>query len=809
MFEFFFYFYLFLAVLAAGGIIGFIFWHYRRKKSRLYRALSFVLYEITLPHEKPKQGEGEKNFKELIAIMEQFYSGMSLPAGRHGAIGSYFCLEVGLPARGKEVVFYAAMERGRSQLFEKLTQGLFPHANILLKKDDYNIFKPQGFSAGSIAKLKKQEILPIRTYEKFESDPLQVIINTFTKLQNEGEGAALQIIISSSDERVIKKAKMISSEVGRGKTLSKSLHGHESVAKGMLREMGRLVFGYSEHEKEKSELMQKPVDEELVKLLEAKASRQTFMVNIRLLASSESKEKADSILSELESGFLQFNEAQGNGLEFIRPKGGKLKDLFYKFSFRIPDKKTMVYLNNIELASIFHFPLGISSSSAPQLKYVKTKEAPAPLNLPPSGLLLGSNIYRGEISNVYIKEDDRRRHFYVIGQTGTGKSVLLKNMIIQDIEAGKGVCFIDPHGQDIQDILSRVPASRTEDVIYFNPGETSRPMGLNMLEYDPRYPEQKTFIINELLGIFNKLFDMKVAGGPMFEQYFRNAAMLVMENPESGNTLVEVARIFTDKNFRDYKISKCKNPIVITFWRELAEKSTGEQSLQNFGPYITNKFDNFISNEIMRPIIAQEKSAFNFRQVMDEGKILLVNLSKGRLGDLNSNLIGLIIVGKILMASLSRADMPEEQRKDFYLYIDEFQNVTTESIATILSEARKYKLNLAIAHQFIGQLDENIKKAVFGNVGSMASFRVGPEDAEFLEKQFEPVFNSYDLINIDNYSACLKLLIDGQTSRPFSIHTSPFVTGNPLFAGEIAKFSSLKYGRPKEEIEEEIKKRYS
>ena len=791
-----------------GGTIGLIFWHYHRKKSQLYRALSFVLYEITLPHEKPKQGEPEKNFKELIAIMEQFYSGMSLPSARHVVIESYFCLEIGLPVQGKEVVFYAAVEKSRSQLFEKLTQGLFPHANIFLKKDDYNIFKPQGFSVGSFARLKKQEILPIRIYEKFESDPLQVIINTFTKLQNEGEGAALQLIVSPADERVIKKAKMVVSEVRKGKSLSKSLEGHGSVGKGVFREMGRLVSGYSEIKEEKPE-RQKPVDEELAKLLEIKASYQTFMVNIRLLASSESKEKAESILAELESGFLQFNEAQGNGLEFIRPKRGKLKDLLYKFSFRIPDKKTRVYLNNLELATIFHFPLGISSAFAPQLKYLKTKEAPPPLNLPNSGLLLGSNIYRGEISRVYIREDDRRRHFYIIGQTGTGKSVLLKNMIVQDIEAGKGVCFIDPHGQDIQDILSRIPASRTEDVLYFNPAETSRPMGLNMLEYDPRYPEQKTFIVNELLGIFNKLFDMKVAGGPMFKQYFRNAAMLVMEDPESGNTLFEVARVLSDKTFREYKLSRCNNPIVKSFWLEVAEKAGGEQSLQNMVPYITSKFDNFLANDIMRPIISQEKSAFNFRDVMDEGKILLVNLSKGRLGDLNSNLIGLIIVGKLLMASLSRADILEERRTDFYLYIDEFQNVTTESIATMLSEARKYKLNLTIVHQFIGQLDENIKKAVFGNVGSMASFRVGPEDAEFLEKQYEPVFNSYDLINIDNYNACLKLLIDGQTSRPFSIRTSPFVTGNPVFAEEIAKLSSFKYGRPKEEVEEEIKKRYS
>jgi len=798
MFNFLFYFYFFLPIIAIGTAVFLIFFQRHKKYIEFQQSLYFILYEITLPHEKPK--ENEKNFKDLIGVMDQFYKGML-------AIESYFALEIGLPVIGKEIVFYVAVERKQSHLFEKLAQGLFPQAQISIKANDYNIFKPEGFSLGSFAKLKREEILPIRTYDKFESDPLQIIINTFSKLKNEGEGAALQIIVSPADERLIKKAKMVAAEVRKGKPLSKALHEYETVARGVFREIGELVFGHSEKEK-KPESAQRPIDEEIFKLLESKASHQMMKANIRLFSSSESKEKGESILSELESAFFQFSEPQGNGLQFIRPKGRKLKDLFYKFSFRIPDKKSMITLNTAELASIFHFPLGIVATSAPQLKYLKTKEAPPPLNLPGSGLLIGKNTYRGEIYDVYIKEDDRRRHFYLIGQTGTGKSTLLKNMIIQDIEAGQGVCFIDPHGSDVQDILSRIPPSRSEDLIYFNPGDTARPMGLNMLEYDPKYPEQKTFIVNELLGIFNKLFDMKVAGGPMFEQYFRNATMLVMDNPSSGNTLFEVSRVLTDKIFRDYKLSQSTNPIVKNFWKEVAEKAGGEASLQNMVPYITSKFDNFLANEIMRPIIGQEKSAFNFRRVMDERKILLINLSKGRLGDINSSLIGLIIVGKLLMASLSRVDVPEEQRRDFYLYIDEFQNVTTDSIGTILSEARKYKLNLSIAHQFIGQLDEAIKKSVFGNVGSMASFRVGPEDAEFLEKQFEPVFNSYDLINIDNFNACLKILIDGQTSRPFSIRILPFVTGNPVFGEEIAKLSSFKYGRPKEEVEEEIKKRY-
>jgi len=804
MFEILFYFYFLLPIIVIGAAFFLIFFRRHKKYVEFQQSLYFVLYEITLPREKPQ--ESEKNFKDLIGVMDQFYKGML-------AIESYFALEIGLPVIGKEIVFYVAVERKQGHLFEKLAQGLFPQAQLSIKAGDYNIFKPEGFSLGSFAKLKREEILPIRTYDKFESDPLQLIINTFSKLKDEGEGAALQIIVSPADERLIKRTKMVAAEIQKGKPLSKALHEYENVGRGVFREMGKLIFGppaaLGKGKEKKPESAQKPIDEEVFKLLESKASRQMTKANIRLLASSESKEKGESILSELESAFFQFSEAQGNGFQFIRPRGKKLKDFFYKFSFRIPDEKTMLTLNTAELASIFHFPLGIVATSAPQLKFLKTKEAPPPLNLPKSGLLIGKNTYRGEIYDVYTKEDDRRRHFYVIGQTGTGKTTLLKNMILQDIQAGKGVCFIDPHGPDVQDILARIPRERAENVIYFNPGETSRPMGLNMLEYDPRYPEQKTFIVNELLGIFNKLFDMKVAGGPMFEQYFRNATMLVMDDPQSGNTLFEVARVLSDKSFRDYKLSRSTNPIIKNFWKEVAEKAGGEASLQNMVPYITSKFDNFLTNEIMRPIIGQEKSAFNFRQVMDERKILLINLSKGRLGDINSSLIGLIIVGKLLMASLSRVDVPEEQRRDFYLYIDEFQNVTTDSIAIILSEARKYKLNLSIAHQFIGQLDEAIKKSVFGNVGSMASFRVGPEDAEFLEKQFEPVFNSYDLINIDNFNACLKLLVDGQTTRPFSIRILPFEKGNPAFGEEIAKLSSLKYGRPKEEVEEEIKKRYN
>lgn len=382
-------------------------------------------------------------------------------------------------------------------------------------------------------------------------------------------------------------------------------------------------------------------------------------------------------------------------------------------------------------------------------------------------------------------------------------------MIKQDIESGEGLCVIDPHGDMAETALGYIPENRLGDVVYFDPANTSRPMGLNFLEYDPAYPEQKTFIVNELLEIFRKLYaDVPEALGPMFETYFRNSTLLVMEDPPSGNTLFEIERVMSDPEFRRLKLSRSRNPVINAFWRDVAEKAGGEAALANMTPYITSKFDAFLSNEFMRPVLLQEKSSLKFREIMDSGKILIVNLSKGRIGETNSSLLGLIIVGKIMMAAFSRVNIPEEKRRDFYLYLDEFQNVTTPSIATILSEARKYRLDLTMAHQFIGQLTEPIRLSVFGNVGSIASFRIGADDAEFMEKQFEPVFGARDLMNIENFNCYLKLLVRGQTIKPFNIKIMPRETGNETSAVLLKKLSANKYGRPIAEIEAEIKKRY-
>ena len=361
----------------------------------------------------------------------------------------------------------------------------------------------------------------------------------------------------------------------------------------------------------------------------------------------------------------------------------------------------------------------------------------------------------------------------------------------------------------IDNILGSIPSERAEDVVYFDPSDIERPFGLNMMEYEEDHPEQRTFVINEMIAIFDKLYDLKQTGGPMFEQYMRNAMLLVMDSPEIGSTLMEVPRVFRDPEFRAEKLRRCKDITVVDFWRKEAEKAGGEASLENITPYINSKLTTFISNDMMRPIIAQQKSTINFREVMDQGKILMVNLSKGKIGEINSHLLGMVIVGKLLMAALGRVDIPEKERKDFYLYIDEFQNFTTDSIAQILSEARKYRLCLTIAHQFIGQLSEDISKAVFGNVGSMASFRVGAEDAELLQKQFAPVFDMNDLINLDNFNCYTKVLINNESSDAFDMKTYPPSEGDPELRDSIKQLSRFKLGRAREVVEDEIEERFA
>ena len=770
-----------------------------KESTPLFKSLDMKLFEITLPD--PTNDEKEKKgLKELLSAMEQFYAGMhSVGEGRQNFNRNHFTLEIALAEGTDNFVFYTAVPSHKADLFEKQLLGVHPSAKINEAPDDYNIFTDGGSVVASYATLAHHEVYPIKLYDAIDHDPLNIILNVFTKLKKSGEGASIQFTICPEDDDIIRKFHIILGDVKEGMSVRTASSMTRQFTKGLGSIAKELVFGQSKSKEEKK------VNDKAVENITEKMKSTIMACNIRVIASAESSLRAKQILGDIESSFNQFTEADRNGLNWNHPQGKDLNQLTHDFSYRTFSDEYSMPLNLKELATIFHFPHGITSS--PQLKQARAGIAPAPIEMGEQGVILGVNSYRGKDTPIHFADEDRMRHLYVIGQTGTGKTTIMKNMIAQDIKAGHGVCYIDPHGTDIQDILSYIPKERIDDVIYFDPAYTARPMGLNMLEYDPKYPEQKTFVVNELMNIFNKLFDMKTSGGPMFEQYFKNSAFLVMEHPESGATLLEIGRVLADKEFRDMKLSHCKNPIITQFWKG-AEQTTGDQSLANFVPYITSKFDNFISNDIMRPVVLQEKSVFNFRDIMDNKKILLVNLSKGRLGDINANLIGLLIVNKIQMAALSRVDMYGKKMQDFFLYIDEFQNVTTDSIESILSEARKYRLSLTVAHQYISQLEDNIKNAVFGNVGSMTVFRVGAEDAEFLESKFKPVFTSGDIMKIENRNAYVSMLVAGQPTKPFNMATFPPPQGNMEIVEKIKELSYLKFGRERAEVEEEIMAKY-
>ncbi|MEN9647491.1 MAG: hypothetical protein RLY57_295 [Candidatus Parcubacteria bacterium] len=765
--------------------------------SDLEKVLSKTLYEVALPNIN-EEGE-RKSLKELVSVMEQFYAGMLSVGGKHT---DAFSLELANSHGSEEFVFYAAVPDERRGLFEKQVVSMFPHAKLTVTKNDYNVFSSEGVAIGATASFAKNPIYPLRTYETFDADPLSVLLNAFSKIDKNDEGAAIQFVIRPATEDYVKTYKKAIDEIHKGKKVKDAI-GDTGMSEVIFKEFKDIFF-----KKEDKKDEPKPIDDIVLEHFKKKIEAQIASINMRIVVSAHNAVRAKDMLHEIQSAFNQFELATGNKISFTLHEGPKAATFFNEYSFRSWSDKEEMPVNFKELASLFHFPQGVVAE-APQLRTSKAVTAPAPLDLPESGIFLGVNKHQNLQKNIYMSPADRLRHFYVIGQTGTGKSTLLRNMIDQDIKNGEGVCFIDPHGSDVQDILSRIPPERYKDVIYFDPSHLDRPLGLNFLEFDTRFPEQKTFVINELMSIFKKLYGATPESmGPAFEQYFRNSAGLVMEHPESGNTLIDIARVLSDKSYRQFKLSMCKNPLIAQFWTN-AEKTTGDQGLANYVQYITNKFDVFLSNDYMRPVIAQENSTLNFREIMDQKKILLVNLAKGRLGDINSNLIGLILIGKFTMAALSRVDsFGKADLPPFYLYIDEFQNFTTDSISTILAEARKYKLSLHMAHQYIAQLDEGIKNAVFGNVGNLAIFRVGVDDAEFLEKQLAPSFAAKDIMNIENLNCYMKILSNGKPTAPFNVEEQFPPAGNRDIIDKLKELSYLTYGRDRAEVEAEIMKKY-
>ncbi|MEI9966319.1 MAG: DUF87 domain-containing protein [Candidatus Moraniibacteriota bacterium] len=800
-----------LIMLGSGALL--IVRSFLRFRREVSQSLSLDLEVVQVARKTPGPGDaapGPEAWREEVAVMEQLLSSFTSLKHPQSFLGRFFyqppsvIFEMANPSTSEEIFFYLAVPRLFRESVEKQVHSFFPDA-VLERVPDYTIFRPQSAVAVAELELSHTHALPLKTYQSLPSDPLNEISNALSKLQSESEGAVIQFVLSPAGNAWRAEGHKITKHLQEGKSLGDLRKSKPAL--GLGKEVGQGVVNLfdptatrKKEEAEKKPVVLTPQDEELIKAIDTKTNKAAFRVNLRLLASAESQMRAEQILGQLENAFGQFENFGGN--RFRVRKRTKSRETAYQYIFRNVDEEHSFLLNTEELASLFHFP--ISTTTTPKIKWLKAGAAPPPVNIPAEGMLLGYNDYRGTKTDIRIPDTDRRRHMYVIGQTGVGKSNFLQEMAKKDAQNGKGFCFLDPHGDAIEDILGAIPRERAEDVIVFDPADVARPLGLNMLEFDPAHPEQKTFVINEMIGIFDQLYDMKTAGGPMFEQYMRNAMLLIMEDPASGSTLMEIPKVLADEDFRRLKLSRCKNPVVRDFWLKEAEKAGGEAALANMVPYITSKLTTFISNDLMRPIIGQQQSALNFREIMDQKKILLVNLSKGRIGEINARLLGMIIVGKILMAGLSRVDIAEDERQDFYLYLDEFQNVTTSSIAQILSEARKYRLVLILAHQFIGQLQEEISKAVFGNVGSLLSFRVGPEDAEFLEKQFAPVFRAQDLVNVDNYQCFVRLLLSGELTKPFNMKTYPPTSGNREIANALKELSRLRYGRDADLVGKEI-----
>ena len=710
----------------------------------------------------------------------------------------HFALEI--VANKNLISFYVTVPRYMQQYFEQQIQAQYDSAQIEVV-EDYNIFTPRGFIEAAYLKLKKRSMFPILTYRKLGSDPLNSLTNVLSKF-NEEEGAAIQIIARSANPGWHRAGARVAEEMSQGKDVSEAL---KSAGGGFLSDMRRSVFGRKKKRDEYEEPERPtPMEEEIVKGLEEKTSKAGLDCNIRILVSSPDQQRAKSNMRNIVDAFSQYSGYEYINA-FVKRKIFRKNKIINDFIYRNFSEKHKFILNSEELASIYHFPL--PDTETPNIRWLVAKKAPAPSHVPQEGIILGKNVYRGKETQIRVKKEDRRRHIYVIGKSGTGKSVMISSMAIQDIENGDGVCVVDPHGDLVEYILAHIPKERADDVVVFSPSDVEQPTGLNMLE--AKTPEDKDFAIQEMIAIFYKLFPPEMIG-PMFEHNMRNVMLTLMADQKNPGTIAEIPRMFTDPAFQKYKLSKVTDPVVRNFWEKEMAKTTDFHKSEMLG-YLISKVGRFVENEMMRNIIGQPHSGFDVREIMDNQKILLINLAKGKVGEVNSDLLGLIAVSKLQMAAMKRSDLPEEERKDFYLYIDEFQNYATDSISTILSEARKYRLDMTMAHQYISQLvknnDTSIRDAVLGTSGTMVAFKVGVEDAEIVAKEFAPVFDEYDVINVEKFTCYVKLLVDNQATRAFNMHTYPPTPGNKELAEKIKELSRSKYGRPKSEVEQEILKR--
>jgi len=827
------YLYWLIGILAGAGLIWLAAFLYGQRQD-MNRSLDMVFLLIRIPRKDSKEDiektresfSSGNDFKEAIGLMSHFFEQLGGLADSDFAakLKRQDFLSFEYAVQDKLINFYVVCPADLVDVIEKQITGFYPDC-FLERVEDYNIFHPG--SKVSVVPLKFANAAapwkPIKTYDEMNSDPLNSIINVMSKFED-SEGAAIQIMLRPTpSDKWQNKGREEAKEIFSGKEGGKGVMYYLNPFRWLIATLNIFVRG--ENADELTETPDQgsrttPLTDEQVKAMEQKCSEPGFEAVIRVVTAASNKRRSGILLKGILAAFSQYASSNSNALG--RVKYFSSKKLIVNFIYRNMKRtwsqmfSPQMILTPSEISSLFHIP-DVRYNNSPTINWINYKLAPAPVNVPKEGLLLGENVYRGVHTPIYMKHLDRFRHFYVIGQTGTGKSSIFQVMIRQDLKNGNGICVIDPHGDLVESVLPFVPRERADDVIYFNPGDLERPMGLNLLEAEGE--AEMDLVALEAMNIMIKMFDEEIFG-PRIQDYFRNGCLTLMSDRKEGGALTDIVRLFTDDAFQAYKVKRVTNPIVKSFWTEQMAK-TGAREKAEMIPYFAAKFGQFITNAMMRNIIGQTRSSFDFGKVMQEGKILLMNLSKGETGDINSKLLGLIITSKIQMAAMQRQKVPQDQRRAFFLYIDEFQNYVTDSIESILSEARKYRLGLNLAHQYIAQIDPNaggggkkgsgtnIKDAVFGNVGSIMCYKIGATDAEYMAKEMAPVFSEQDLVNMDKYKSVMKLSIDTQPSKPFSIiPTNPYLIEGDKETGEaIKQLSRLKYGRDRDFVSRQIIRR--
>lgn len=798
-----------LVILSVGAIAAwFVFSQYRktlRDAKNYERGLKMVPMHIHIPpsgEDLEANGRDERDItEEVLSEAQVMYNIIASTAtkGFKSRIYGQRHISFEIIAREGLIYYYAVVPAVLTDIIKQAIAAAYPTAR-LEEVEDHNIFNQAGKISGTIGgefTLKKSYVYPIATYQESKRDASRAMLNALSAVSRE-DGVAIQVMIRPALDGWTKNSVYTANKIKKEKGLKPGGIGDIFKPKSIMQALWKPPEA-SEAKPDDKQLTS--LEQSTVEAIEEKTRYPGYECLIRVVVSSNTATRSQAILKNVIAAFALFDSATNNGFKFSISKDIDQLVTAYVFRF-FPQSVNQNILNSMELATIFHLP-DQNNIPTSQVQRQSAKQVDGPTQVMDEGFLLGYNEFRGVKKQIRLSTKDRRLHTYFIGQTGSGKSTLLENLAFQDMMDGRGFAFIDPHGDSAEKLLGMVPKERVEDVIYFCPSEMDNPVGLNLFEFETQ--DQRDFLIQEAIAMLYRLYDPGHTGiiGPRYEHWFRNAALTIMSDP-NGSTFIDVPQVFNDQSFTDEKLKYVTDQTVLDFWyKEMAQTSEANKS-EVLGWFVS-KFGAFLSNEMMRNIIGQTKSGFNMREIMDKKKILIVNLSKGQTGELNSQLLGMIFVMKFQVAAMGRSNVPEDQREDFTLYVDEFQNFATDSFATILSEARKYRLNLVLANQFMTQLTDNIREAILGNIGTVISGRIGITDAEILQKKFMPIFDAEDLTKLPNYQTIVSVMINSVPSSAFSMSLiPPLGKPNPQLADAVKKLSLAKYGRPRGQVQKEI-----